>query len=67
MQVGYLKKYVLNCYISVFTNSGHMISNRSKSEQREQLTLTSLASKITAGSFSLCLTEAFHQVKQQTS
>ena len=67
MQVGYLKKYVLNCYISVFTNSGHMIFNGSQSEQGEQLSLTSLASKITAGSFFVCLTEAFHQVKQQTS
>ena len=44
-----------------------MISNGSQSEQGEQLSQTSLASKITAGSFFVCLTEAFHQVKQQTS
>ena len=67
MQVGYLKKHVLNCYLSVIENLGHMISNQSQSEQREQLTLTSLASKITVGSFFVCLTEAFHQVKHQTS
>ena len=66
MQVGYLKKYVLSCYISVFTNSGHMISKGSQSEHREQLTLTSLASKITAGSFSLFQTEAFNPAKHQT-